>query len=144
MFHDAAGHEDLTEKIIRCGIRVHDELGPGLLESVYETCMVIALNAEGLSVEPGRRVPVKYRGQLLDDVLIPDLIVEKTVVVEIKSADRLHPVHKAQLITYLQLTECPVGLLMNFGAETLKMGLRRVVRPDLYRHRQRNRDQRGE
>jgi GxxExxY protein len=141
MFHDAAGHEDLTEKIIGCGIRVHNELGPGLLESVYETCMVIELTVEGFCVERGRRVPVRYRGQLLDDVLIPDLIVEKTVVIEIKSVDRFHPVHKAQLITYLSLSNCPIGLLMNFGAETLKAGLKRVVRPDLYRKFQRDRAQ---
>jgi GxxExxY protein len=95
--------------------------------------MVIELRIAGLQVEVGRRLPLQYRGRELDHVFIPDLVVEGLVVVEVKAIERLLPIHRAQLMTYLKLTECPVGLLMNFHASTLKAGLRRVVRSDLYR-----------
>ena len=81
MFHDIAGHEDLTDGIIGCGIRVHETLGPGLLESVYRACMIIELQASGYQVDASRRIPVQYRGQNVGAVFCPDLIVNETVVV---------------------------------------------------------------
>jgi GxxExxY protein len=132
MFHDIAGHEDLTEAIIACGIRVHEALGPGLLESVYRQCLDIELGEAGLTVEKTRKVKLGYRGHTLDTFFCPDLIVNGLVIVELKAIERVAAVHVAQPITYLKLTGLPVGLLMNFNVPLLKRGTRRVVRPDLY------------
>jgi GxxExxY protein len=132
MFHDTAGHEELTGKIIECGIRVHEELGPGIFESIYKTCLLIELHDAGLTVELGRRVPVRYRGRVLEAEFCPDIIVAGIVIVELKAVERLAPIHTAQLLTYLKITELPVGLLMNFNVPFLRQGIRRVVRPDLY------------
>ncbi|HTH03336.1 MAG TPA: GxxExxY protein [Vicinamibacterales bacterium] len=131
MFKDAAGHEDLTEAIIACGIRVHEVWGPGLLESVYKACLLIELEADGFSVETNRRLRLVYKGHDLQCEFCPDLIVNGIVVIELKAIEKLAPVHKAQLITYLKLTGLPVGLLMNFNVALLKYGTHRVVRPDL-------------
>jgi GxxExxY protein len=131
MFRDTAGHEDLTEAIIACGMRVHQAWGPGLLESIYKPCVVIELEADGHLVETNRRLRLIYKGHDLKCEFCPDLIVNGTVVVELKAVEKLAPVHTAQLITYLKLTGLPVGLLMNFNVSLLKYGLQRVVRPDL-------------
>lgn len=131
MFKDSAGHEDLTEAIIACAIRVHEAWGPGLLESVYKACLVIELKADGYRVETNRRLQLIYKGHDLNCDFCPDLIVDGIVVVELKAVEKLIPVHKAQLITYLKLTGLPVGLLMNFNVTLLKYGTQRVVRPDL-------------
>ena len=135
MFHDTVGHGRLTESIIGCAIRVHEAIGPGLLESIYDRCLAIELRASGLQVEVGRRVGITYRDQPVDLIYIPDLIVEGTVILEIKAVERLNAVHQAQLITYLRLTGCPVGLLLNFHATSMRAGIRSVVRPDLYRRK---------
>jgi GxxExxY protein len=131
MFKDIAGHEDLTEGIIACAIRVHEAWGPGLLESVYKACLLIELEADGYRVETNRRLQLIYKGRDLKCEFCPDLIVNSIVVVELKAVEKLAPVHTAQLITYLKLTGLPVGLLMNFNVTLLKYGTRRVVRPDL-------------
>lgn len=131
MFRDTAGHEDLTEAIIACGMQVHETWGPGLLESVYKACSVIELQEDGHLVEANRRLPLIYKGHDLKTEFCPDLIVDNIVVVELKAVERLLPVHKAQLITYLKLTGLPIGLLMNFNVPLLKQGTQRVVRPDL-------------
>ena len=125
-------HEDLTERIIACGINVHTEFGAGLLESIYGACFVIELRAAGLSVEEGRRVPLFYKGEQLPVTLSVDLIVENTVLIEIKAVEAIAPVHQAQVVTYLKLTGLPVGLLINFNVPVLRGGIRRLVRPDLY------------
>lgn len=131
MFHDIAGHEDLTEGIIACALRVHEAWGPGLLESIYKACLLIELEAAGYHVETNRRLRLIYKGHELKYEFCPDLIVNGVVVVELKAVEQLAPVHKAQLITYLKLTGLPVGLLINFNVALLKYGTRRVVRPDL-------------
>jgi len=123
----------LTGQIIECAIRVHEALGPGLLESVYRACVILELRGAGLTVDPARRVPLIYRGVSLDCVFCPDLVVNDLVIVELKSVQALAPVHSAQLITYLKLSGIPVGLLMNFNVPLLKQGIRRVERPDLYK-----------
>jgi len=131
MFRDTAGHEDLTQAIIGCGLRVHEIWGPGLLESVYKACLVIELQADGHQVTTNRRVPLIYKGQDLKTDFCPDVIVDDAVVVELKVVEKLAPVHKAQVITYLKLTNLSIGLLMNFNVPLLKQGIHRVVRPDL-------------
>ena len=125
--------EALKERVIGCAIAVHRELGPGLLESIYQACLTIELREAGLSVEREIPVPVIYRGQSVGNALKIDLIVEGRLVVEVKAVERIHPVYIAQLITYLKLTGFPAGLLMNFNSTSLRAGLRTAVHPELYR-----------
>jgi GxxExxY protein len=125
----------LTEKIIGCGIAVHTALGPGLLESIYRECMVIEFRAAGLRAEAERRMGLTYRGELVPTKLKLDLLVQSCVVVEVKAVERIHPIHLAQVITYLKLADCPIGLLMNFNTTSLRGGLRRVTHPSLYRRK---------
>ena len=132
MFHDTAGNEQLTQDIIGCAIRVHEALGPGLFESIYKPCLVIELRASGFEVDTTRRIPVTYRGHDIGAAYCPDIIVNNTVVVELKAVEALLRVHRTQVITYLKLTQLPVGLLVNFNVDKLTDGVRRVVRPDLY------------
>jgi GxxExxY protein len=122
----------LTELVIGAAIAVHTALGPGLLESVYRDCLVIELKALGLDVKVEERVPIVYRDQRVRGDLRIDLLVDGRLIVEIKVVDRLHPVFQAQVITYLKLTGCPAGLLLNFNATTLTAGLKRLDHPDLY------------
>lgn len=134
MFSDHARYDQLTEGIISCGITVHTATGAGLLESIYTPCLVLELRTQGFRVETERPVPFAYRGVPIAQFKV-DIIVEDLVVIEVKSVKALEPVHQAQIITYLKLTGCPVGLLMNFNAPLLTNGVRRVVRPDLYERR---------
>jgi GxxExxY protein len=130
-----AEREDLdavSEKVIGGAIEVHRTLGPGLLECIYRDCLVIELKARNLRVETERSVRLTYRGQPVATHLRVDLIVEKRVIVEVKAVEKIHPVHLAQVITYLKLTDCPVGLLLNFNATTLRAGLKRLVHPSVY------------
>jgi GxxExxY protein len=130
---DNSIQEELTERIIACAITVHDTLGPGLLESIYQRCLVLELRAHSMQVETQKCVPVVYRGVVVDSPFKLDLVVEASVVVEVKAIQSYAPVHHAQLISYLKLSSCPVGLLMNFNVTLLKHGIRRVVHPDLYK-----------
>jgi GxxExxY protein len=123
----------LTEQVIGCGIEVHKTLGPGLLESVYRECLITELDANQLSFESDRYVPIEYKGRRIRGYLKLDLLVEDSIVVELKAVESLHPIHKAQVITYLKLTGRPAGLLMNFNTTSLKYGLKRVDHPDRYR-----------
>ena len=124
--------EELTEKIIGCAIEVHRVLGPGLLESVYRECLIIEMRREGLRVESERHLHFDYKGQRISSALKLDLLVNDCVVVELKSVESLHPVHSAQVITYLKISGYPAGLLMNFNSTTLKAGLRRLDHPERY------------
>ena len=124
--------DQLKEVIIGCGIEVHRTLGPGLLESVYRECLLIELRKQNLPAVCEQQVPLVYKGTPLSGVLKLDLLVDNRVVVEVKAVERYHPVHLAQLVTYLKLTGHPAGLLMNFNVTTLKAGLRRADHPDLY------------
>jgi GxxExxY protein len=118
---------ELTERVVGCCIAVHRELGPGLLESVYDRCVAIELRRSGLSYQRQSPVPIRYRGDLVDANLVLDFLVEKCLVLEIKAVESIHPVHVAQLITYLKLSGHRVGLLINFNVPLLKDGIRRVV-----------------
>jgi len=111
---------DVSYRIIGCAIEVHKQLGPGLLESVYHQCLMDELERSGLWVQSKVRLPVNYKGRELGDVLEIDLLVENAIVVELKSADAIHPVFIAQLLTYLKLSGKPKGLLINFNSPVLK------------------------
>lgn len=124
--------DELTERIIGAAIEVHSIFGPGLLESVYQECLIVELRRRQLRVDSERHVPLDYKGERIDSQLKLDLLVEGKVVVEVKAVDRLHPIHQAQVVTYLKLTGCPAGLLMNFNSIVLKSGLKRLDHPDLY------------
>jgi GxxExxY protein len=128
--------DELTELVIGCAIAVHRALGPGLLESVYRDCLVIELTLAGFRVSLEHRVPLEYRGQRVRTDLRIDLLVDGRLIVEIKAVDRLHPAHQAQVITYLKLTGCPAGLLLNFNASSLRAGLKRLDHPDIYAEKQ--------
>ena len=127
----------ITEKIIGAAIEVHRALGPGLLESAYEACLVFELIERGLEVEQQKPLPVVYRDVKLDCAYRLDLLVEEKVIVEIKAVDRLAPIHQAQMLSYLKLSGCKVGLLINFNVKMLKDGVRRIVNdfPDTLRSR---------
>ncbi len=118
---------DITETIIGSAISVHRELGPGLLESAYEACLAYDIAKSGLSVERQKELPVKYRNVKLDCGYRIDLLVENKVIVEIKAIDKLAPIHTAQLLSYLKLSGCKVGLLINFNVKILKDGIRRLI-----------------
>ncbi len=115
-------YETLTEQIIGAAIEVHKALGPGLLESVYEECLCHELHLRGLRFQRQFTVPVIYKGVALDCGYRLDLIVEDTVILELKSIDRVLPIHEAQLLTYLKLLDKPVGFIMNFNVPILRRG----------------------
>jgi GxxExxY protein len=119
--------EDLTGKIIGAAIEVHKALGPGLLESVYQVCLSRELDLRGLRFEKEKALPIVYKGTALDLGVRLDFLVENLVVVELKSMDSLEKIHEAQLLTYLRLTGCKVGLLINFNVTMLKDGVVRKV-----------------
>ena len=119
---------EITESVIGAAIAVHRELGPGLLESAYEACLAYELNEKKLNVERQKSIPVIYRGVQLDCGYRLDFLVEDQVVVEVKAVDKLEPIHEAQIISYLKLSGCKVGLLINFKAKILKHGIRRFVK----------------
>jgi GxxExxY protein len=118
---------ELTERIIGAAIDVHRVLGPGLLASVYELALAQELESRQLAFVGQKPVPIRYKGLILDGGLRLDLVVEDQVVVELKSVERLLDIHKAQLLTYLRLTGCPVGLLINFNVPVLSRGICRMV-----------------
>jgi GxxExxY protein len=120
------GDAATTDRIIRCALEVHRRLGPGLLESVYESALCIELDANGVSFRRQVGIPLYYRGELISEHRL-DLIVEDCIVVEIKSVERLAPIHMAQVLTYLRVTSLKVGLILNFNSPTMRSGTRRVV-----------------
>jgi GxxExxY protein len=117
----------VTERIIKCGIEVHKELGPGLMESVYEVCFKKVMIADGLNVKGQVVVPVTFKGEILDKEFVIDLLVEDEIVLELKSVEVILPVHEAQLVTYLKLANKKLGLLINFNVALLKDGIRRRI-----------------
>lgn len=119
--------DEITGTIVDAALKIHMELGPGLLESVYEAVLARALERRGLHVERQKVVRFEYDGMVFEEGFRTDLLVEGRVVVELKSVEKLAPVHGKQVLTYLRLMNRPVGLLINFGAATLKEGLHRVV-----------------
>jgi GxxExxY protein len=119
--------DPLTREVIGAAIEVHRELGPGLLESVYQLCMEHELGLRGIDYKAQEPLPIVYKGLKLDVDLRMDLIFSGRLVVELKAVEKLHPIHEAQLTTYLRLTKVRVGLLINFCVPVLKDGLKRMV-----------------
>ncbi len=117
----------ITERVIGAAIQVHRTLGPGLLESVYLACLLYEFRAAGLSVETQYKLPIQYGDVLIDCGYRLDAMVESTVIVEVKSIAELAPIHEAQLLTYLRLSNRPVGLLINFNTKVLAHGVRRLI-----------------
>lgn len=117
----------ITSRIIAAAIEVHRILGPGLLESVYHACLGYELQLAGLAVKSQVKIPVVYKGVLMDCFYMPDLLVEDRVIVEIKSLELLLPVHEAQLMTQLKVANKPVGLLLNFNVPLMKEGITRKL-----------------
>ncbi len=119
--------DDITGAIVDAAVRLHKKMGPGLLESVYEVVLARDLRRRGFMVEQQKPIAFDYDGITFTNGFVVDLLVESRVVVELKSVERLAPVHGKQLLTYLRLMQLPVGLLINFGGATLREGLHRVV-----------------
>ena len=116
---------DITKKIIGCAIEVHRNLGPGLLESAYEECLIFELIKLGLNTERQKPVPVVYKDIKLDYGYRIDILVEKLIIVELKVVDAINPVHEAQILTYMKFSRKSIGLLINFNVTVLKNGIRR-------------------
>ena len=117
----------LTWQIIHAAMEVHKQLGPGLLESAYRVCLAYELRQSGMTVETAQKLPVRYKGVLLECGYELDLVINSTVIVELKAVAAVLPVHKAQLTTYLRLVGYPVGLLLNFNVPLMKDGVTRVL-----------------
>ena len=120
-------HDEIARVVVECALELHRELGPGLLESVYEVLMADALRAKGLSVERQKPIPICFRGKRFDEGFRADLLVEALVLVELKSVEALARVHRKQVLTYLRLAGLQLGLLINFGGELLKGNIERLV-----------------
>jgi GxxExxY protein len=119
--------DDITGTIVDSSLQIHRDLGPGLLESVYEAVLARALEQRGFQVQRQQAIRFEYEGLVFEEGFRADLLVENRVIVELKSVERLTRAHSKQLLTYLKLTKKPVGLLINFGAATLREGLHRIV-----------------
>ena len=121
---------NLTYKINGSAIQIHRRFGPGLFESVYQTCMEWELEDRGIKFLSHQRLPLTYRGRQIDDAFELDLFVDSLVVVELKAVRELAPIHEAQLLTYLKVTDAPMGLLINFNVPLLTDGIKRLVNPN--------------
>lgn len=119
--------EEIFKKILDCSFKVHTQLGPGLLESAYEECLFYELNKLNLFVEKQKPLPLIYEEVKLDVGYRVDLIVENKIIIEIKSVESLAEIHLAQILTYLKLSGCKLGLLVNFNVKHLKDGIKRVI-----------------
>lgn len=119
--------DELSSKVIGAAIEVHRIMGPGLLESVYEECLMNELTLRGIASARQVEAPLYYKGQLLQDRFRMDIVVEESLLVELKAVEALAPIHEAQVLSYLRITGLPLGLLMNFNTPALVKGLRRLV-----------------
>ena len=119
---------NMAYKVVSCAIEVHKLLGPGLLESIYEECFIEELKSTGFRIISQEKIPLVYKGKILKSELKLDILVNECIIVELKAIDEIHPIHKAQLLTYLKLTGTPKGLLINFNCENIsKNGLISLV-----------------
>ena len=119
--------DDITRDVIGIAMHIHRELGPGLLESVYEMVLAAKLHRLGYRVDRQRQINMEFDGLRFEAAFRIDILVDERLFVEIKSVEQIHKVHAKQLLTYLRLTRQPVGLILNFGAETMREGIRRLV-----------------
>ena len=121
-------HGHLTYEILGCAYEVHRQLGPGLLESAYKACFMQELAAKGIAHASEQPIGIQYKGTTLDIGYRADLVVDSKVILELKSIERFHAIHEAQLLTYLRLSGMHVGLLINFNVTSLRSGIRRFVK----------------
>lgn len=119
--------DELSNRVIGCALEVHRNLGPGLLESTYEQCLAHEFRVADMPFKLQYLLPVEYKGVKLDCGYRIDLLVDDSLIVELKSVDRLLPIHQAQLLTYMKLSGIPIGLLINFNVRFLKHGVKRMV-----------------
>lgn len=119
--------DPLTGKVIGLGIEVHRQLGPGLLESAYEDCLAYELRLAGIPFDRQKELPVRYKTAMLDCAYRIDLLVENSLIVELKAVDSLLPIHEAQVLTYMKLSGVHKGLLMNFNVPVLRSGIKRLI-----------------
>ena len=125
-------HEnEIGALIVDAAVRLHQDLGPGLLETVYEVTLAAKLRKRGVSVERQVPVAIEYEGQIFEEGFRADLLVERKVIVEIKSVENVHPAHKKQVLTYLRLTGMKLGYLLNFGESLMRDGITRVINGEL-------------
>ncbi|MEI8113644.1 MAG: GxxExxY protein [Bacteroidia bacterium] len=124
-------YNKLGTKIIDAAMQVHRELGPGLLESVYEVCLIEELRNRGVEVQSQVRIPIFYKGKQLNKDFIIDLLVENKIIIELKAVEDLLPVHEVQLVTYLKLSGMKLGYLINFNVSLLKFGIRRRINGEI-------------
>ncbi|MFO0906036.1 MAG: GxxExxY protein [Pirellulales bacterium] len=125
-------HEnEIGTLIVDCAVQLHQDLGPGLLEVVYEVTLAAKLRKRGLAVERQVPVSIEYEGQRFEEGFRADLIVEQKVIVELKSVEQIHPAHKKQVLTYLRLTGMKLGYLLNFGEALMKDGITRIINGEL-------------
>ena len=117
----------ITSTIIESAIRIHRAVGPGLLEKAYLGCLCFEVSSTGLRIETQKALPLVYRGVNIDCAYRADLIVEGLVIVEVKALNGLAPIHSRQLLTYLRIANCPLGLLLDFGCLTMRAGIKRVI-----------------
>jgi len=125
--------EEIARIVVDCGYHLHQNLGPGLLESAYEAILSDQLVRRGLHVERQKPIPIRYDGLELAEGFRADLMLEGRLLIELKSVERLLPLHSKQVLTYLRLLDLPLGLLINFGGVTFKEGVRRIANGDLTR-----------
>ena len=123
---------EISKIVFECALKVHKNLGPGLLESAYEECLFYELKKSNLFVEKQKALPLIYEEVKLDVGYRIDLIVENKFIIEVKSVESLNEVHLAQVLTYLRLSDCKLGLLINFNVKLLKDGVRRIINGELY------------
>lgn len=117
----------LTEKVLKLAFEVHSQLGAGLLESIYETCLFYELTKNNMKVERQKQLPVIYKGINMDSNYRIDMLIEDKLIVELKTVDTLQPIHSAQILTYMKLSKIKYGLLLNFNVSSLKYGIKRFV-----------------
>ena len=120
--------EQIAKVVVDAVFTVHKTLGPGLLETIYEACLLYELQKRKVSIESQVAVPITYDKLKLDSGLRLDLIVEKAIVLELKAVEKLLPIHEAQLLTYLKLTNLRLGFLINFNVEAIRLGIKRIIR----------------
>jgi len=119
--------EAIATAAVDCGFKVHEQLGPGLLESVYQAVLAHSLERRGFAIERQKPVPIRFDGLIIDEGFRADILVEGKLLIELKSVERFAAVHGKQVLTYLRLMDLPLGLLMNFGAATFREGIKRIV-----------------
>ena len=119
--------DDLSNRVIGCAIEVHRHLGPGLLESTYEQCLAAELSEHEIPFRIQAELPVRYKNKRIDCGYRIDILVDESLIIELKSVDQLLPIHEAQLLTYMKLGQIGLGLLINFNVQLLKNGIKRMV-----------------